>query len=98
MEEKAIIFKRKMYERMLRWKTERNGSSALLIQGARRIGKSTLAEEFARNEYKSYILIDFASCPQEVHDLFKDVSDLNFIFLWQNISKYRKCHLPEIVK
>ena len=80
MEEKAIIFKRKMYERMLRWKTERNGSSALLIQGARRIGKSTLAEEFARNEYKSYILIDFASCPQEVHDLFKDVSDLNFIF------------------
>lgn len=70
-----------MYERMLRWKSERDGTSALLIQGARRIGKSTLAEEFARNEYKSYLLIDFASCPQEVHDLFKDISDLNFIFL-----------------
>ena len=80
MQENTIIFKRKMYERMLRWKSERNGSSALLIQGARRIGKSTLAEEFARNEYKSYLLIDFASCPQEVHDLFKDVSDLNYIF------------------
>lgn len=65
---------------MLKWKSERNGESALLIQGARRIGKSTIAEEFARNEYKSYLLIDFASCPQEVHDLFKDVSDLNYIF------------------
>lgn len=80
MKENTIIFKRKMYERMLKWKSERNGSSALLIQGARRIGKSTLAEEFARNEYKSYLLIDFSSCPQEVHDLFKDISDLNYIF------------------
>ena len=80
MEDRTIIFKRKMYERMLRWKSERDGTSALLIQGARRIGKSTLAEEFARNEYRSYLLIDFASCPLEVHELFKDVSDLNYIF------------------
>ena len=48
-----IYFKRKMYDQMLRWKTERNGDTALLIQGARRIGKSTIAEEFAKKEYKS---------------------------------------------
>lgn len=77
----TIFFKRKMYERMLKWKNERNGDSALLIQGARRIGKSTLAEEFARKEYRSYILIDFAVAPAEVYDLFKDISDLNYIFL-----------------
>lgn len=77
----TIFFKRKMYERMLKWKNERNGDSALLIQGARRIGKSTLAKEFARKEYRSYILIDFAVAPAEVYDLFKDISDLNYIFL-----------------
>lgn len=80
MKEENIYFKRKMYDRMLRWKTERSGASALLIQGARRIGKSTLAEAFAKNEYKSYMLIDFSSCPQEVHDLFKDISDLDYLF------------------
>lgn len=80
MKEENIYFKRKMYDRMLRWKIERGGASALLIQGARRIGKSTLAEAFAKNEYKSYILIDFSSCPQEVHDLFKDISDLDYLF------------------
>lgn len=81
MGKETIFFKRKMYERMLKWKNERNGDSALLIQGARRIGKSTLAEEFARKEYRSYILIDFAVAPAEVYDLFKDISDLNYIFL-----------------
>ncbi len=77
----TILFKRKMYDRLLKWKIERNGESAILIQGARRIGKSTLAEEFARNEYEAYILIDFAIAPPEVHELFKDLSDLNYIFL-----------------
>lgn len=81
MEKNTILFKRKMYDRLLTWKKERNGESAILIQGARRIGKSTLAEEFARNEYESYILIDFAIAPPEIHDLFKDLSDLNYIFL-----------------
>lgn len=76
-----LVFKRKMYDRLLRWKNERNGDSAILIQGARRIGKSTLAEEFAKKEYKSYILIDFAVAPAEVYELFKDISDLNYIFL-----------------
>jgi len=81
MAEDIIYFKRKMYDTMLKWKTERNGDTALLIQGARRIGKSTIAEEFARNEYKSYILIDFSKVSQEVHDLFNDISDLNYLFL-----------------
>lgn len=81
MEESPILFKRKMYDRLLKWKNERNGDTAILIQGARRIGKSTLAEEFARNEYESYILIDFAVAPAEVYELFKDISDLNYVFL-----------------
>ena len=65
---------------MLKWKVERDGATALLIQGARRIGKSTLAEEFARHKYESYILIDFSVAPAEVFDLFNDISDLNNIF------------------
>lgn len=76
-----IHFKRKIYDSMLKWKQERNGETALLIQGARRIGKSTIAEEFARKEYKSYILIDFSKVSKEVNDLFHDVSDLNYILL-----------------
>ncbi len=75
------IFKRKIYDRLLQWKVTSNGKSALLVQGARRIGKSTIVEEFARREYASYILIDFTKCSLEVKNLFEDVSDLNYIFL-----------------
>lgn len=53
----------------------------MLIQEARRIGKSTIAEEFARREYRSYILIDFSRAPKGVNDLFSDISDLNYLFL-----------------
>ena len=53
------VFKRKIYDRILQWKQESNGDTALMIQGARRIGKSTISEEFARNEYSSYLIIDF---------------------------------------
>ena len=76
-----ICFKRKLYAAMLKWKQERNGATALLIQGARRVGKSTIAEEFARNEYTSYIMIDFSKVSKAVADLFDDVSDLNYLFL-----------------
>ena len=76
-----IYFKRKIYDTMLKWKSERKGDTALLIQGARRIGKSTIAEEFARREYKSYILIDFSKVSREVGVLFNDISDLNYLFL-----------------
>lgn len=76
-----MIFKRKLYEKMLQWKHVRNGSTALLIKGARRVGKSTLAEEFAKNEYKTYILIDFAHINKQINDLLDDMSDLDFFFM-----------------
>ncbi len=75
------MFKRKIYNKMLEWKGESDGKTALLIEGARRIGKSTVAEEFAKREYESYILIDFAKASKEIRSLFDDVSDLNYLFL-----------------
>ena len=66
---------------MLRWKEDRHGESALLIKGARRVGKSTLVEEFARREYRSYIMIDFSVRNNTVDALFKDMSDLDFFFM-----------------
>lgn len=75
------LFKRKIYDQMLRWKHESNGDTALLIKGARRVGKSTIAELFAQNEYESYILIDFAKASAEVKALFDDISDLDYFFL-----------------
>lgn len=74
------IFKRKIYEKMQDWKMSSNGDTALLIQGARRVGKSTIAEQFAKNEYESYILIDFTKCSKDIKALFDDLSDLDFIF------------------
>ncbi len=79
MANEIIFFKRKMYDRMLKWK-ECKGETALLIQGARRVGKSTLVESFARNEYRSFLLIDFSTAPAEAFELFDDISDLNYIF------------------
>ena len=75
------MFKRKIYDKLLEWKKESDGHTALLVEGARRIGKSTVVEEFGKNEYESYILIDFAFTPQSVKDLFLDMSDLNYFFL-----------------
>ena len=75
------MFKRKIYSKMQEWKKDSNGKTALLIEGARRIGKSTVVEEFAKNEYESYILIDFSRASKETKKLFEDVSDLNFLFL-----------------
>lgn len=75
------IFKRKIYDRLLKWKQESNGESALMIQGARRIGKSTIVEEFAKNEYSSYLIIDFNKASSTVKSLFDDLMDLDFIFL-----------------
>lgn len=75
------IFKRKIYQDILRWKNENNGKSALLIEGARRIGKSTIVEEFARNEYDSYIIIDFNKVSNDIKSMFDDLMDLDFLFL-----------------
>lgn len=63
------MFKRKIYDKMLQWKNESGGNTALLVEGARRIGKSTVVEEFAKNEYESYILVDFATASKEVREL-----------------------------
>lgn len=76
-----MIFKRKIYDKMLQWKQESAGETALLIEGARRIGKSTIVEEFAKNEYESYIIIDFSKNSGEINELFDDLSDLNYIFI-----------------
>lgn len=76
-----MVFKRKIYDDLLQWKRMDEGRTAVLIQGARRVGKSTIAQEFAAKEYDSYILVDFAACSNEIRDLFNDVSDLNRIFL-----------------
>ncbi|MCR5598058.1 MAG: AAA family ATPase [Lachnospiraceae bacterium] len=76
-----MVFKRKIYDKLLAWKQESKGETALLIEGARRVGKSTIVEEFAKNEYESYILIDFFLASPETRALFDDLSDLNYIFL-----------------
>lgn len=75
------MFRRKLYDKMLKWKEDSEGKTALLIEGARRVGKSTIVEAFAKKEYESYILIDFAKASKEVRGLFDDVSDLNYLFL-----------------
>lgn len=75
------LFKRKLYDRLLEWKRVQNGKSAILVEGARRVGKSTLVEQFAKNEYESYILIDFNEASEEVKSLFSDLMNKDYIFL-----------------
>lgn len=74
------VFKRKIYDQMLNWKRHKDGSTALLIKGARRVGKSTIAEEFARNEYESYIVVNFDNAPQALWEAIENISDLNNFF------------------
>lgn len=77
-----MIFKRSIYKKLLAWKNEAQGRKALLIEGARRIGKSTIAEEFAKHEYKSYLLIDFARAPEEVKNDFRlYLNDLDTFYM-----------------
>ena len=74
------MLKRKIYNELVSWK-KNNGATAMMIDGARRVGKSYIAEEFAKSEYKSYILIDFGKAPKDVLDLFvNDSSDLDLFF------------------
>ena len=74
--------KRKLYSKLLEWKKYSKGTSALLVQGARRVGKSYLIEDFAKNEYKSYILIDFNRAGDTVKNLFlQDLDDMDTFFL-----------------
>ncbi|MCD8119674.1 MAG: AAA family ATPase [Lachnospiraceae bacterium] len=75
------VFKRKIYDEILEWKENRSDKYALLIKGARRVGKSTIAEEFARKNFKSYIMIDFAHVSKAILELFDDTYHLDFFFL-----------------
>ncbi len=77
-----VLFKRKIYSAMLKWKNECNGSRALLIEGARRVGKSTIALEFAKKEYARHLVIDFAKVEDEVKSYFKKyLNDLDTLFM-----------------
>lgn len=75
------VFERKIYREILEWKENRSDKYALLIKGARRIGKSTIVEEFAKKNFKTYIKIDFAHTSKEIKDLFDDTYDLDYFFL-----------------
>lgn len=81
MAKEPPYFERKLYKKMLQWRKERDGATALLIKGARRVGKSTLVEQFAKQEYKSYVIIDFSKASSEIKALFDDLSNLDYIFL-----------------
>lgn len=74
------MIKRKIYQKILRWKESTNGAKALLIEGAHRIGKSTIAEEFGKKEYKSYILIDFNKATKKTMESFEDLNNLDVFF------------------
>lgn len=87
-----MTFKRKIYDKFLEWKKNSDGKTALLVEGARRIGKSTIVEEFAKNEYESYILIDFTKASKEILNLFDDISDLNYIFLRLQLIYHKELH------
>lgn len=85
--------KRKIYQQLVEWKEQRQGEVALLIEGARRIGKSYIVEEFGRNEYDSYLLIDFNKAPQMVHEWFDlYLEDLDTLFLYLSQHYHVKLH------
>lgn len=82
-----MLFERKIYAKFLAWKRETNGEKALLVEGARRIGKSTIVEEFGKREYKSYILIDFARATDEVKGFFyQHLNDLDTFFMLLSVN------------
>lgn len=76
-----MIFRRKLYDKMLEWKKDWGGKYALLVKGARRVGKSTLVEEFANKEYRSHILIDFSMASKQIDEVFEDYKNLDYFFL-----------------
>lgn len=93
MKELFKMFKRKIYNEIKKWKEESNGRTALLIEGARRVGKSTIVESFAKNEYATYILIDFSVVGNDIKILFDDMSNLNYFFT--SLQLYFRVELKE---
>ena len=79
--EVMMYFKRKAYDKLLEWKKLYSEKYAVLLEGARRVGKSTIAENFAKNEYRSYIMIDFSKTTSNILECFDDIGNLNIFFL-----------------
>jgi len=93
-----MLFERKIYTKFLAWKKEAGGKKALLVEGARRIGKSTVVEEFARKEYKSYILIDFAKASDDVKAYFQQhLNDLDTFYMLLSVYYGVRLHERESV-
>jgi predicted AAA+ superfamily ATPase len=87
-----MILKRKIYQRLIDWKNESNGSTALLLKGVRRVGKSFICGQFGKNEYKSMLFIDFGNVAKEIIDIFEnETSDLDFLFA--KLSAYYRIRL-----
>lgn len=86
------ILRRKIYDGLLHWKSKSNGSTALMIDGARRVGKSFICEKFAENEYKSHIIIDFGNAPKDILDVFENDS-ANLDLLFAKLSTFYSTHL-----
>ena len=76
-----MLFKRKVYDQLIEWKNTAAQDCAALLEGARRVGKSTIAENFAKNEYKSYIMIDFSVASEDIKSCFDDIGNLDLFFL-----------------
>ena len=79
--EKDMYYKRKAYDNLIDWKKNYADDYAALLEGARRVGKSTIAEEFAKNEYKSYIMLDFSRVSNNIKKIFDDIGNLDMFFL-----------------
>lgn len=93
-----MLFKRKIYDKFLEWKKETQGTKALLVEGARRIGKSTVVEAFAKREYKSYILIDFAKTPDAVKEYFQQyLNDLDTFYMLLSVHYGIQLHPRESI-
>lgn len=89
-----MLMKRKVYERLVEWKENSNGKTSVLIDGARRVGKSFIVEEFAKENYRSYIIIDFNKVSNDVKDLFEHyLNDMDNLFLY--LSNYFNVTLYE---
>ncbi|MBQ8179287.1 MAG: ATP-binding protein [Candidatus Methanomethylophilaceae archaeon] len=87
------MFRRKIYDDLKAWKDRKGGRYALMVEGARRVGKSTIVEEFVRNEYESYILVKFERVGDEIRDLFQRMDDLDRFFL--HLQQYAGVRLHE---
>lgn len=75
-----MYFERKVYKKLIDWKNNYSNKYAIMLEGARRVGKSTIAKNFAQNEYRSYIMLDFSNVSKKILNIFDDISDLDMFF------------------